>query len=347
MTVLRYVLLNRLLPFRLVLALSVPVVLLGIGTTGYQMIEGWPWFDALYMTVITLTTVGYGETHPLSPQGQAFTMVLLLFGVFSLFYFATEFIRAAVSGEIRGTVEKHLMERQLAELRNHLIVCGFGRMGRLVCLEFAQEKIPFVVIERSSELLQDFNIPLGIPLEGDATVDDVLRKAGIDRARALVTVVASNADNLYITMSARLLNDQIFIVARAVEQESEQKLLRAGANRVVSPYVIGGSRVAQAVLRPNVVDFIELATRTAHVELQIEEMTLVAGCPLQGANLRDSRLRQNLGIIILAIKRASAEMIFNPPPDTILTVGDTLIAIGDRARLKDLEHLAEAPESES
>ncbi len=329
------------LPRRLQLLLLIPITLVTAGTLGYVLIEGWSGFDALYMTVITLSTIGYGETHPLSAGGRAFTICLILGGVVAFLYASTEAIRSIVSGEMRVLLGKQRMERQLAELRNHLIVCGFGRMGRLVCAEFAGQGISFVVVDREEESLEDFAMHHGIPLHGDATSDDVLRHAGIERARALVTVVASDADNLYTTMSARLLNDKLFIVARAEDAHSEQKLLRAGANRVVSPYRIGGNRVAQAVLRPTVMDFLELATQTEHVELQIEETRISARSPLVGSTLQDSRLRKDLGIIIVAIKKASGRMIFNPPPETTLEVGDILIAMGDRRHLDRLDGLAQ------
>jgi voltage-gated potassium channel len=316
------------------------MLLLLIGTVGYHLLEGLSYFESLYLTVITLSTVGYGDFKPVTDQGRIFTMALILGGVFNFLYAVTEIIRAVVSGEVQDVLGRQQMERNLAALHNHLIVCGFGRMGRLVCREFAKQKTPFVVIEREEELLEDFNIPPGIPLHGDATSDEVLKRAGIERARALVTVAASDADNLYITMSARLLNENLFIVARAEDAGSDQKLRRAGANRVVSPYRIGGTRVAQAVLRPTVVDFLELATETEHVDLQIEETQIVASSALAGSTLKDSRLRQDLGVIIVAIKKNTGQMVFNPPHDATLEVGDILIAIGDREHLVRLEALA-------
>jgi voltage-gated potassium channel len=323
------------------LTLLVPNVLLLGGTVGYYFIEdNWTLLDALYMTVITLTTVGFNEVHTLSTPGRYFTIFLALGGIFTLFYTATEIIRAVVNGEFQEFLGRQQMERMLAHLHNHLIVCGYGRMGRLVCQEFSRQGLPFVIIERQAELLENFRLPHGIPLHGEATSDEILKRAGIERARALITVAASDADNLYITMSARFLNDKLFIVARAEEAGSEPKLLRAGANRVVSPYQIGGQRVAQAVLRPTVVDFLELATKTEHFDLQIEETRIAARSQLAGATLKDSRLRQDLGVIIVTIKKASGQMVFNPPHDATLEAGDILIAMGDRARLDRLEALA-------
>jgi voltage-gated potassium channel len=328
-------------PRRFLLLFLVPILLIVVGTLGYWLLEEeYTLFDALYMTVTTLTTVGYGEVHPLHARGRVFTILLLMGGVFTLFYVAAEAIRAIVSGEVQGALWRQRMDRRLAELNNHLIVCGFGRMGRFVCKEFVAEKLPFVVIDRNVESLENFDMPRGIPLHGDATADEVLRRAGVERARALVTVAKSDADNLFITMSARLLNDKLFIVARAEDDRAEQKLLRAGASRVVSPYMIGGSRVAHAVLRPAVVDFIELATRTEHFELQMEEVQVKPAGRLAGAMIKESRILPDLGIIIVAIKKQTGQMVYNPPGDAVLEAGDTLITLGHRQQLDQLEKLA-------
>lgn len=319
--------------------LVVFILVLG-GTGGYMLVEGWEAFDALYMTVITLTSVGYLEVHPLSTAGRVFTMGLLLTGVFSLFYAATSAIRSIVDGELTGQFGRSRMEKKLHSLKDHVIICGYGRMGRLVAQEFAQQKIPFVIIERSADLLAGFNADHGVALAGDATHDDTLRRAGIHRAKTLVTLAASDADNLFITMSARLLSDSVFIVARAEDEGAEKKLIRAGASRVVSPYVIGGQRVAQAVLRPSVVDFIELATRSDYMALQIEETEVFKGSSLSGQVLRDAGLRQTLGLIVVAIKRADGKMLFNPEPESLIADGDILITLGAKKQQDELRALA-------
>jgi voltage-gated potassium channel len=318
-----------------------PALLILAGTLGYHFIEGQPVFDSLYFTVITLTTVGYGDIVPVTRAGRAFTIFLALGGIFTLFYVVSESIRLVITGEVQKVLGRRRMEQNLSAMKNHLIVCGYGRMGRLVCKEFAAQKLPFVVIERKSELLEDFPFENAVSVYGDATADEVLRHAGVDRARALVTVLASDADNLYITMSARLLNDRLFIVARAEGELAEKKLQRAGASRVVSPYMIGGNRMAQAVLRPTVVDFIELATRTEHLDLQIEETRIAPGSRLAGKSLQESRVRPELGVIIVAIKKHMGHMQFNPPGDSIMEPGDTLITLGNRQQLDQLERLAQ------
>jgi voltage-gated potassium channel len=325
---------------RLLFPVAVLAALLAAGTLGYQVVEGWGWFDALYMTAITITTVGFLEVHPMGPGGRVFTMALALGGVFTAFYAAAEFIRAVVTGEIRTVLGRQRMESRLEKLSGHFVVCGFGRMGRLVAEEFSSAGLPFVVVDREAKVLEGFAIPHGIPLVGDATADEVLRRAGVERARALVTAAASDADNLFITMSARLINERLFIVARAESEGADVKLRRAGASRVVSPYNIGGHRVAQAVLRPNAMDFIELATRTGHLELQIEEVEVLAGSRLVGSSIKASPVRSELGIIIVAVKKPSAKMAFNPSPDSLIEAGDVLITLGHRQQLDRLEEMA-------
>jgi voltage-gated potassium channel len=326
---------------RIMATLLVPTLLVLIGTVGYTVIErDYTPFDALYMTVITLSTIGYAEVHPLSTAGRVFTIFLILGGVTTFLYAATAAVRAVVSGEVRELLGRQRMERSLAQMTDHLIVCGYGRMGRLVCQEFSRQRLPFVVVEVDPELLAGFDVPYGIPLNGDAASDEVLRQAGVERARGLVTVMTSDADNLYTTMSARLLHKKLFIVARVEDPKAEQKLRRAGANRVVSPYQIGGVRLAQAVLRPTVVDFIELATKTEHLDLQIEEARVGAASPLAGATLKDSHIREELHVLVVAIKKGAGMMVFNPPPETKIEVGDIVVAIGDREHLDQLEKLA-------
>ena len=324
-------------------ALLVVIILVLGGTFGYMAVQRWSFFDSLYMAVITLTSVGYMEVHPLSTEGRVFTMGLLLTGVFSLFFAATSAIRSIVDGELTGQLARNRMEKKLHSLKDHIIICGYGRMGRLVAQEFTLQSIPFVVIERNDHLLADFKAEHGVALAGDATHDETLRRAGIDRARTLVTLAASDADNLFITLSARLLNERLFIVARAESEGAEVKLRRAGASRVVSPYTIGGHRVAQAVLRPNAMDFIELATRTGHLELQIEEVPIHPGSTLVDSTLKASPVRRELGVIVVAIKKADGKMAYNPASDATLAAGDLLIALGRRGQLDRLAEIAAGP----
>jgi voltage-gated potassium channel len=241
---------------RPVLLAIVPVMLLVAGTVGYVVIEGWGWFDALYMTVITLITIGYAEVHPLHQGGRAFTIVLALGGATTLAAVAAYVLQFLISGELNKTFGRQRMQRALDTVRDHVIICGYGRVGRRVVEDIAASGVPVVVVDQDEGRLRD--CPLWVA--GDVTKDATLKRAGIARARALVASVPSDADNLYVTMSARLLNANLTIVARAESEGTEEKLLRAGATRVVSPAAIGGQRVVQAVLRPAVLDFIDLAT---------------------------------------------------------------------------------------
>ena len=326
--------------FRLVL---VPFALLAIGTLGYRIIEypRYSWFDALYMAAITLTTVGYAEVRPLSMAGRAFTIVYSLGGVFTAFYVAGEFLRFMVSGEIQEALGRRRMEQKLAELKNHYIVCGYGRMGRFVCREFESHRLPYAVIDKDARLAADFPTAHGLFVHGDATSDTVLNQVGVSRAKALVTVASSDADNLYIVLSAHLLNDKLFIVARAEDTAAEEKLKRVGANRVISPYVIGGSRVALAVMRPTVVDVIDLATRKDSAELQIEEILIQPSSGLAGLTLSRCGLAE-MGLNVVAIKRASGALTASPTGNAELEPNSTIVVIGNRDNLDKLARMAEA-----
>lgn len=323
----------------LILAL-IPIGIILLGMLGYMLIEGWSWMDALYMSVITLTTVGFREVREMSRGGIWFTMFLALGGIFTLFYAATTVIATLVRGDVQRFLEFRRMEKRLAELKDHVIVCGYGRMGKNVCQEFSARGVEFVLIDKSPEIVEEFRLTQGIPIHGDATQDDVLKRARVDSARALVAVAASDADNLYITMSARLLNDRLFIVSRASDDACEVKMQRAGASRVVSPYTIGGFRVAQAILRPTVVDFIELATRSEHLELNIEETRILPKSVLAGMSLQKSQIRERLGVIVVGIKKSSGHMVFNPSADAMLEANDILIMLGRRADLDELQAMS-------
>jgi len=332
--------------WRVWFAASTPIALLFIGMCGYKWIEGasWSWLDALYMSAITLTTVGYGETHTLSDPGRYFTIVFLFFGVFTLFYTATEIIRAIVSGQFREAMGRERMERTLAHMKDHVIVCGLGRMGRLVCHDFEKQHVPFVIIDRDINVLDDAHFPHGIPLHGDATSDEVLTHAGTARARAIVAALPSDADNLYITLSARVLNEKINIVARAEEEGAIAKLRRVGANHIVSPYVIGGQRASQAVLKPTVGHFLDQAGRH-DVDYIVEEILIESGSRLCGKLLRDSRIHEDYSAVVLTIRTMSGDMFYNPQGDSLLEAGHILIVAGHRSKLNELKKLGRPAES--
>ncbi len=337
-----------LMPRRLVVACLIPVCLLLIGSVGYRVIEGPPWtfFDGFYMTAITLTTIGYGEIpRELSVPGRVFTVVLAFSGIFTLGYYATEIVRGVVTGELQDLIGRKRVDQQIADLGGHVIVCGLGRMGNVVCDELEQKGKPFVVIDRSADLFRGMRFKHLLPLVGDATTDDVLRKSGIDRAKALITVVASDADNLYITLSARLLNPKLTIIARAEEEEAEAKLRKVGANKVISPYLAGGHRAVQAVFKPTVLHFMEMAARPEFLDLSFEEITVAATSSLAGKPIRDANLGQEYGVMLAGVLRPGGEVLYAPPAETVIEAGAVLIALGQQKQLTRLDAAAKGATS--
>jgi len=315
------------------------VVIVLLGSLGYVWLEGWSFFDSLYMTVITLTTVGYGDFHPTTPASRLYTMALILIGVGFMLYVITSLARVVVEGEIREVLGRRKLLKQIKKLRDHYIICGFGRIGEIIARQLKERGIPLVIVENNPDLIPSLEESGYYYILGDASKEEVLLEAGIERAKGLVAVVSSDANNVFITLTARSLNPNLFIVARGAEPGSQQKLLRAGADRVESPYELGGRKMAQTILRPNVTTFIDLAMKE-EVDLSMEEVMVAPTSPLVGLALRDSGIRQKLNIIVVAIKRASGEMLFNPSPGTQIFAGDTLIALGMRQSLDELEKMA-------
>jgi voltage-gated potassium channel len=326
---------------RLLAFASVPVLLIAVATVGYRAIEPWSWFDAFYMAVATLTSIG-SELHAVSTRGRLFTVVLALGGIFTVALTATEVLRTIITGELRGYLEKRRMEKRIARLKHHVIVCGYGRVGRRACADLLGAGIPSVVIDRSDVPLAAARDAGAHPVSGDAAADATLRQAGIDHARALVAAAGTDPENVLITMAARLLCPALPIVARAADESAVPKLLRAGASRTVSPYVIAGTRMAQAVLRPAVLDLIEVATRPDLPDLQLGEQLVQAGSSLDGGTVGASGLRSPRGGILVAIKRRGGGIAFNPDDNAAVAAGDILIILGGRAQLDHADQLARA-----
>ena len=329
---------------QLLIAFIVTQALLITGIAGYMLIEEWSFFDALYMTVITIATVGYGEIHELSKEGRIFTVFLIMssFGVVA--FIVASISQAIIAVQLRKILGRRKLERTVKRQKDHFIICGYGRIGSFIAKEFNDERVPFVVVEKSEEtikLLEEDGFPY---VEGDATEDEILIRAGVEKARGLIAAVQSDADNLYITLSARTLNPNLFILSRADEASAEKKLFSAGANRVISPYLMGAARIVNAVLRPNVVEFVDLVVQRKHLELQLEEVTVEDDNRFKGKPLRDSGIRRDLGLIVVAIKKESGKMVFNPSSESIIEKGDILIVLGERKQLEMLEKLVKSAE---
>ncbi len=311
-----------------------------LGTAWFVMVENHSVLDGLYMTVITVSTVGFREVVTLDGSGRLFTVFLIIAGLTVLTYTLGSIGRVVVEGSIERFVGRKRMLRDIDHLKNHYIVCGHGRMGQILCEELVKEKVPFVVIEGDPAEADDLIDKGLLVVQGDATEDEILRQAGIDRARGLVAVVSSNVDNLYITLSARVMcresNPNLYILSRATDREACDKIERAGADRVVSPYVIGGMRIVQALLRPTVNDFLEIATQTGDLDLMFEELAIGGDSSLDGVALKDSGIRASYDVVVIAIKKSSGKMVFNPGPEAMLHNGDMLVTLGDRDQLDRL-----------
>jgi len=307
-----------------------------VGTAGYVVIEGWQILDAIYMTVITITTVGYGEVRTVSPTGRVFTLALICMGMGIIAYTLGMVAQVMVEFQVRSILGRRKLGLKIKSIKNHYILCGYGRIGRIISQELKASRIPLLVVDSnpdSKQGLEQQDIPYIID---DATSEDVLIEAGIERAKGLISVVLSDADNLFITMTARGLNPGLFILARAEEEQSHKKLLRAGANRVVLPYLIGGQKMAHTITKPAVADFLELTIHDKDIELELGELLVKDRSRLKGVTLADSGIRQEMNVIIVAIRKEDGEMAFNPSSETRIETGDTLIALGPDNDLKKL-----------
>jgi len=316
-------------------ALLAAVVL--AGTLGYMVIEGWSAWDAFYMAVITITTVGYREVHDLSFPGQIWTVLLLFGGVGSALYVFTLLATVVVEGGLPLRLQKRRQARMINTIKDHFIVCGYGRIGSIIAGQLQKQNVPFVIVERDSARLQAAMMDGVLAVQADASHEDVLKRVGIDTARCLIAAVGTDAENVYTVLSARVLRPDLFIVGRAEGDDAARKLLRAGANRVVSPYQIGAVQMAQTAIRPAVVDFLTLATSSDNLELAMEEITIMKGSSLGEKSLLEANLRQRFGVIVVAIQREDGRMEFNPEPDTAIRAGDKLVVLGRPHSLRRLE----------
>ncbi|HDI78447.1 MAG TPA: potassium channel protein [Desulfobacteraceae bacterium] len=320
-------------------AFLILLIIITAGTSGYVIIEGWSALESFYMTIITISTVGFREVRELSSQGKIFTVFLIFFGMGVIAYILKNSAQLMIEAQIKYIIGRSRLEKRLKSLKDHYIICGFGRIGKVIVEELVYNKVPIAVIEGQKEVvepLQDLEIPFVLD---DATNESALLKAGLERAKGLVAVVKSDADNLFIVMSARSLNPKLFILARAGDENTERKLLRAGADKVVSPYLIGGKKMAHTILRPAVADFIEFTTHERKMGLELEELKVGPASKIKGVTLIDSGIRKDMDVIIVAIKKMDGNMQFNPSPNTVIEEGDILIALGKRDDLNRLSKI--------
>lgn len=307
-----------------------------IGTAGYMIIEKWHILDAFYMTVITISTTGFAEIHPLSQAGRLFTIILIIMGIGSIAYTGGRAAQLVLETQI---YRRRKMSKKVEQLKDHFIVCGYGRMGKFICDELAEANVDFAVIENNPEKIDKLLNRGFMFVNGDATRDEVLTAAGIKRAKGIVAVLSSDAENVFATLSSKVLNPEIYIVSRAVEEETESKLLKAGANRVVKPYEIGGTRMAELLLRPGVIEFIDSIAREKNVDLNIEEVIVHSESPIIGKTLAELPIRKEMNIIIVSIYRKSGKFVYNPLSSSKIEAGDKLIAIGESSSLQKLNKM--------
>lgn len=323
---------------RLIYALMLVLTIYIIGTIGYHIIEDWPIFDALYMTVITMTTVGFGETHDLTQTGRIFTIALILSSVGVVGYSISTIGTFILEGKLNEVIRGRRMDQYIAKLDNHIILCGAGRIGKYIAIEFYKTHTSFVVVEQNEKVLEHL-LSLGddmLYIQGDATEDETLLEAGIERARGLVAALGDDRDNVFIVLSARSLNPHLRIIARANEETSIEKLRKAGANEIISPNAIGGLRMASVMIRPSVVAFLDEMMRLTDQTLRFEEVLVEEGHSLANKTLEQAHIGRRTGLLAVAIRRANGHLQFNPGGKTKLCHGDVLIILGTREQIQQL-----------
>jgi len=310
-----------------------------IGTVGFTVIEHWAPFDAFYMTLTTMTTVGYGEIHELSGAGRVFNSFLIIFGTTSIFIAIGAMTQTIIELEFGDLLGKRRSKRMIDKLTDHYIICGYGRVGRGAANELLHAGAPFVVVDISPERVEGAMRAGMLAVAADSTRDETLRQVGIERARGLVAALATDADNLFVLLSAKVLNPKIYLAARAAEEGAEEKMRRAGADAVFAPYSITGHRLAQSLLRPHVVQFLDFTTKNIGEDIALEQLRVGEGSGAATKTIREMQLGRDIGVIVMAIRKGNGSMIFNPPADTGVQVGDYLIVMGRSDNLRNLESM--------
>ncbi len=321
----------------LIFSLSISILIIAAGTIGYMMIEGWPFVDALYMTVITISTVGFKEVNQVDEGGRIFTMVLVFSGVGFTLYVAAAVVQFMVEGRIRIIMGRRRLNKKIDRLKNHYIVCGYGRIGRVLCRHLKRANIDVAVIEKDSGQIPVMDEDGVLYIVGEATDENSLIKAGIERAKAVVAALATDTDNVFLVLTARQLVPELLIMARASQETAKIKLRAAGANYVESPYEMGAVSMAHRIIRPTVTSFLDLAFAHKRKDIQMEEIPVSNASELVNVQLKDSGIRQNYNLIIIAIKKADGNMLFNPSFEAVIAPNDTVIAVGEVDNLQKLE----------
>ena len=325
------------LPSNIRIAILAFVLVVLLGAFGYMIIEGWDFFDSLYMTIISLSTVGFREVHNLSEGGRILTMVVIVLGIGVGGYTLGTITAFFVGGEVREVMRGRWRSRMLEKTKDHVIICGYGKLGIQAARDLKAENIPVVVIDRDSTIASRAEEDGFLVVSGDATDDEVLLSARVEHARAVICALSGDHANLVVALTAKSVNPNVFVVARGSDNTSQKLLRRAGANRVILPYQIGGRRMASTVLRPEVADFLDVAFHDEELDLKLEELEISGGCPWDGKTLLESRIRQEShGGWVMAIKKPGKKMVVNPPTDTILQKGDRIVVLGNDAQIEAL-----------
>ena len=321
----------------LIFSLSILILIIAAGTIGYMMIEGWPFVDALYMTVITISTVGFKEVNQVGEGGRIFTMVLVFSGVGFTLCVAAAVVQFMVEGRIRIIMGRRRLNKKIDRLKNHYIVCGYGRIGRVLCRHLKRANIDVAVIEKDSGQIPVMDEDGVLYIVGEATDENSLIKAGIERAKAVIAALATDTDNVFLVLTARQLVPELLIMARASQETAKIKLRAAGANYVESPYEMEAVSMAHRIIRPTVTSFLDLAFAHKRKDIQMEEIPVSNASELVNVQLKDSGIRQNYNLIIIAIKKADGNMLFNPSFEAVIAPNDTVIAVGEVDNLQKLE----------